>query len=101
MSRRFTISTAPLTYPPTPNHPRLQRYRKQLALGFASGMGTFGLAVVLFWFGIGLLSLWWTPYEPTATDFTQNAPLPWTTRWAPTTWVATCSRASWPALSWC
>jgi len=37
-------------------------------------MGTFGLAVVLFWFGIGLLSLWWTPYEPTATDFTQNAP---------------------------
>ena len=37
-------------------------------------MGTFGLAVVLFWFGIGLLSLWWTPYEPTATDFIQNAP---------------------------
>ena len=41
---------------------------------FASRMGTTGLAVVLFWFGIGLLSLWWTPYEPTATDFTQNAP---------------------------
>ncbi len=33
-----------------------------------------GLCVVLFWFGVGLVSLLWTPYQPTATDFAQNAP---------------------------
>ena len=40
-------------------------------------MGASGLALVLFWFGIGLLSLWWTPYGPTATDFAQNLKPVW------------------------
>ena len=65
----MSISAALPTCTPT----RLRRYWKQIALIFESRLGTAGLAVVLFWFGVGFLSLLWTPYAPTATDFAQNA----------------------------
>ena len=35
-------------------------------------MGSVGLAIVITWLGLGLLSLVWTPHGPTATDFAQN-----------------------------
>ncbi len=53
------------------------RLRGALALLRASPIGTIGLVLVLFWFGLGLLSLWWTPYGPTATDFAQNLKPTW------------------------
>jgi peptide/nickel transport system permease protein len=37
-------------------------------------VATVGLAIVLFWVLLGLLSLVWTPYNPNGTDFTQNLP---------------------------
>lgn len=51
-----------------------------ISLVFESRVATIGLIMVLFWLIVGLLSLFWTPYNPNASDFTQNLP-PNTTNW--------------------
>ncbi len=51
---------------------RIGRLWEQVSIVFQSRIGATGLAIVLLWFGAGILSLFWTPYSPTATDFTQN-----------------------------
>jgi peptide/nickel transport system permease protein len=33
-----------------------------------------GLSIVLFWFGLGFISIFWTPYPPNAQNFEQNLP---------------------------
>ncbi len=33
-----------------------------------------GMAIVVFWLVVGVISLFWTPYPPNAIDFAQNAP---------------------------
>jgi len=48
------------------------RTRNAVSFVFASKVGTVGFAIILFWMLIGVLSLVWTPYQPTATDFVQN-----------------------------
>jgi len=39
---------------------------------FDSRIGTIGLLMVLFWVTVSIVSLFWTPYSPNATDFLQN-----------------------------
>jgi peptide/nickel transport system permease protein len=51
---------------------RLQRWWKAISIVFESRIATVGLAVVIFWILVGIVSLFWTPFSPNATDFTQN-----------------------------
>ncbi len=53
---------------------RLQRLWAGLSLVFQSRVGTIGLAIVLFWVVVALISLVWTPYPPNASLFEQNLP---------------------------
>jgi len=59
---------------------RWQKMWNSISLVFESRVATIGLIMVLFWLIVGLLSLFWTPYNPNASDFTQNLP-PNTTNW--------------------
>jgi peptide/nickel transport system permease protein len=47
---------------------------KSLSIVFDSRVATVGLIMVLFWLIVGLVSLFWTPYDPNASDFVQNLP---------------------------
>lgn len=56
---------------------RMQKLRSNLALVFESRVATVGLALVMLWVTLGLVSLVWTPHPPNASDFTQNLPPVW------------------------
>jgi peptide/nickel transport system permease protein len=45
---------------------------KSLSIVFESRVATVGLIMVAFWLILAFVSLFWTPYEPNATDFIQN-----------------------------
>lgn len=60
--------------------PVWQRYWSTLSIIFDSRVGTIGLAIVLFWFLLAIVSLFWTPYPPNASAFQQNL-LPNSTNW--------------------
>lgn len=51
---------------------RLQRLLTNLRLVTDSRVATIGLIMVLFWVVLGLVSLFWTPFNPNASDFNQN-----------------------------
>jgi peptide/nickel transport system permease protein len=51
---------------------RWQRWWKSISIVFESRVATVGLAMVLFWLLIGLVSLVWTPFPPNANEFQQN-----------------------------
>ena len=51
---------------------RLRRMWISFRLVFESRIATIGMAMVLFWVILALVSLVWTPHNPNATDFTQN-----------------------------
>ena len=51
---------------------RLQSWWSGVSIVFASRIATVGLAMVTFWFVVGIVSLVWTPYPPNANDFKQN-----------------------------
>ena len=51
---------------------RLARLWKGLSIIFESRVATVGLFFVLFWIAVGIVSLFWTPYEPNAQLFVQN-----------------------------
>jgi peptide/nickel transport system permease protein len=53
---------------------------KSLSIVFESRVATVGLIMVAFWLILAIVSLFWTPYEPNATDFIQNQP-PNSTNW--------------------
>ena len=53
---------------------RLKKYWESISLIFDSRVATVGLIIVLFWFIIGIVSLFWTPFPPNATIFEQNLP---------------------------
>ncbi len=57
-----------------------RRWRENLQLVLASRVATIGLALVLFWIVVGLVSLFWTPYPPNSSLFAQNQ-LPNSTNW--------------------
>lgn len=45
---------------------------QNVAIVFESRVAMVGLGLVLFWFLVAFVSLFWTPYSPNGTDFTQN-----------------------------
>ena len=49
-----------------------RRYWQNARIILDSRVGTIGLAIVLFWFFLALLSMVWTPYPPNASQFEQN-----------------------------
>lgn len=51
---------------------RLQSWWSSVSIVFESRIATVGLAMVAFWFIVGIVSLFWTPYPPNANEFTQN-----------------------------
>ncbi len=51
---------------------RLQKMWKGVSIIFESRVATTGMAIVLFWVTLALISLFWTPYDPNASDFLQN-----------------------------
>jgi peptide/nickel transport system permease protein len=53
---------------------------QSISIIFDSRIGTIGLAMVLFWVLVAIVSLFWTPYPPNATEFIQNTP-PNTQNW--------------------
>lgn len=53
---------------------RWQKLWQNVSIVFESRVATVGLAVVCFWLLIGFVSLFWTPHEPNASNFTQNLP---------------------------
>jgi peptide/nickel transport system permease protein len=52
----------------------LQSLWKSLSIVFESRVATVGMMMVLFWVALAILSLFWTPFDPNASDFTQNLP---------------------------
>ncbi len=50
----------------------LSRAWRSVSIIFNSGVGTVGLALVLFWVITALVSLFWTPFDPNLSLFTQN-----------------------------
>lgn len=59
---------------------RLQKIWKSISIVFDSNVATVGMFLVLFWIVLAIISLFWTPYPPNASDFTQNLG-PNTTNW--------------------
>ena len=59
---------------------RLKKLWKTVAIVFESRVATVGMVIVLIWVLAALLSLFWTPYPPNSSLFTQNLP-PNATNW--------------------
>ena len=59
------------------NVSRLRRIQKAMGIILESRVATIGMCMVLFWILIALLSFFWTPYDPNATDFMQNQSPNW------------------------
>lgn len=53
---------------------RLTRAWNSFKIIFESRIATLGMGIVFLWVAAGIVSLFWTPYDPNATDFTQNLP---------------------------
>ncbi len=51
---------------------RFQAMWKSISIVFESRVATIGLFLVVFWVVIAFVSLFWTPYDPNASDFLQN-----------------------------
>lgn len=59
---------------------RLQSLWRDFSLVFDSRVAMVGLIILVFWFAVGTLSFFWTPYPPNAQEFQQNLP-PNSTNW--------------------
>ncbi len=68
------MAAAQPTAIPSVGPTRRSRWRNSLALIFTSRIATIGFLIVLFWFLVGVVSLFWTPYPPNASLFDQNLP---------------------------
>jgi ABC-type dipeptide/oligopeptide/nickel transport system permease subunit len=53
---------------------RIQRWWGGISIIFESKVATIGLAVVVFWVIVGIVSLVWTPFPPNDTAFEQFLP---------------------------
>lgn len=53
---------------------RLSSLWKSVSIIFDSRVATVGLAIVVCWLLVGLISLFWTPYPPNANAFAKNSP---------------------------
>jgi peptide/nickel transport system permease protein len=70
----MTAIAQPTTVMPAARPSRWQALWKSISIVFESRVAMVGLAIVLFWLVVGIISFFWTPYNPNATDFTQNLP---------------------------
>lgn len=68
MAASDTVSGTPTQAGPS----RLQKLWKSISIVFESRIATVGLAIVLFWVLVGIVSLVWTPFPPNASLFEQN-----------------------------
>lgn len=55
-----------------PRPTRIQRTWNSISIIFESRIATIGMSMVLFWVITAFVSLFWTPYNPNASDFIQN-----------------------------
>ncbi|MCB0046869.1 MAG: ABC transporter permease [Caldilineaceae bacterium] len=74
----MTVAPQTIDVPPSPS--RWSRAWDNLSLVFASRIATVGLVIVLLWLVLGIVSLFWTPYPPNSSLFTQNL-MPNSTNW--------------------
>lgn len=74
------MATAQTTLTQASEPSRWQKMWKSISIVFESRVATVGLAIILFWLLLGFISLFWTPFEPNASEFTQNLP-PNSTNW--------------------
>jgi len=51
---------------------RLQKIWQRMSIIFESRVATVGMIMVVFWVILAFVSIFWTPYDPNATDFVQN-----------------------------
>ena len=51
-----------------------QRMWRGISIVFESRVATIGLAMVLFWIIVAIISLFWTPYPENSSLFVQNLP---------------------------
>jgi peptide/nickel transport system permease protein len=51
-----------------------KRIWNSLSIILSSKVASVGMGMVLFWILVGVISIFWTPFSPTATQFTQNLP---------------------------
>jgi peptide/nickel transport system permease protein len=58
----------------SPRPSRMRRYWQGISIVLESRIATIGLSMVAFWFIVGIISLFWTPYPPNASLFDQNLP---------------------------
>ncbi len=66
----MTVAQPTATVAPKPS--RWKKYWESISLIFDSRVATVGVIIVLFWFIVGILSFFWTPYPPNASLFEQN-----------------------------
>jgi peptide/nickel transport system permease protein len=52
----------------------VKRIWNSLSIILSSKVASVGMGMVLFWILVGVISIFWTPFSPTATQFTQNLP---------------------------
>lgn len=64
------VSTTGLSSPTS----RWRRWRQNFSIIFDSRVATVGFVIVAFWFIVGIISIFWTPYPPNAQLFAQNLP---------------------------
>lgn len=65
----MTVATAA-----EPRPSLFQRLWKSISIVFESRVATIGLAMVLFWIIVAIISLFWTPYPENSSLFVQNLP---------------------------
>lgn len=65
----MTVKTQTRTQAPPS---QFQKLGKNISIVFESRVATVGLILVLFWIVVAFVSIFWTPYGPNASDFTQN-----------------------------
>jgi peptide/nickel transport system permease protein len=58
----------PILRPPS----RLKRIWKHLKIVFDSKVATIGLSIVMFWVLVSFISIFWTPFDPNASNFKPN-----------------------------
>ncbi len=51
---------------------RMKKFWDSISIIFDSRVATIGMFMVFFWVLLAIISLFWTPYDPNASDFIQN-----------------------------
>jgi peptide/nickel transport system permease protein len=68
------MAVAEKTFPTPTTEPGWRKAWGNFSVIFDSKVGTVGMAIVLFWVLIAIISIFWTPYPPNSSLFVQNLP---------------------------